>query len=300
MIVLLSPAKTFKLRYGSNDEFRPLPDYAKNIPVTMPQFLGRAQSLATQLSQLSSGELGHLMSLSVPLSELNYQRYQKFPKGSQEEYKASPNTLAALYAFGGDTYVGLDAEKSFNAGDAFYAQEHLRILSGLYGILRPFDAIAPYRLEMSTSLSCGDAKNLYKNLYEYWKTSCMDEIKSWATESHKVIINAASQEYFKVIQGAMTDLAKIDPAIKLPQVITPVFKEKTPKALKVVGLMAKKARGRFARHIIEHRISDHHLLCEFNGLGYGYRKTYSSETEMVFTRQKPKPAVQRRWVYVGK
>jgi hypothetical protein len=227
---------------------------------TQPQFLNEANALVDILREKSSKDLQKLMGISEKLGDLNAGRYQEFETPFTPE-----NAKQAMYAFQGDTYVGLDAE-SLSKDDAKYAQDHLRILSGLYGLLRPLDLMQAYRLEMGTRL---ENKN-GKNLYDFWG----DKLTNALNKESGPVINLASNEYISSIQA--DDLKD--------GMITPVFKELKENGPKVIGLFAKRARGMMARYIIENRIEDVADLKNFDIDGYQFQPKASSDSELVFLR----------------
>lgn len=249
MIIVVSPAKKLGME-------------PKKIvgKATQPQFLNEANALVDILREKSSKDLQKLMSISEKLGDLNADRYQEFETPFTPE-----NAKQAMYAFQGDTYVGLDAE-SLSEDDAKYAQDHLRILSGLYGLLRPLDLMQAYRLEMGTKL---ENKN-GKNLYDFWG----DKLTNALNKESGPVINLASNEYISSIQA--DDLKD--------GMITPVFKELKENGPKVIGLFAKRARGMMTRYIIENRIEDVADLKNFDIDGYQFQPKASSDSELVFLR----------------
>lgn len=250
MLIVVSPAK--KLNFESDIKI----DHS-----TLPLFSSKTFSLAKELKKLAPIEIKRLMKLSNQLSQLNFERYQNFQK------KSSPKK-PAVYAFNGDTYTGLDIQ-SFNKVEITSAQKHLRILSGLYGVLRPLDLIEPYRLEMGTKFQF----NTYKNLYDYWQDEVTAELnKELAKE--KYLINCASQEYFKVV-----DAKKLK-----GKVITPIFKERRNNELKIISFSAKKARGMMASYILKNKITTPKELQAFDKDGYHFSKELSNESEYIFVR----------------
>lgn len=252
MIVVLSPAK--KLDFESTP---PVQNF------NQPHHLKKSQELINELKKCDAKTISSLMKLSKELTNLNIQRYQDF------KIPFSPkNAKQAVFAFKGDTYVGLDAE-TLNEKTIHYAEDHLRILSGLYGLVRPLDLIQPYRLEMGTNFPCGKSKNLY----EFWKETITQQLNE-LLEKEKVLINCASNEYFKAV-----DTKKLNATI-----ITPAFKGNKDGEFKMISFYAKKARGMMARYVLENRIEDPKDLLGFNLDGYKYNKKLSSELEPVFTR----------------
>ena len=254
MITVVSPAKKLSKECKANTSF-----FCK------PEFLKESHDLIKQLKVLSPSDLESLMGISEKLAILNWERIQNWNPNFTSE-----STREAMYSFKGDTYVGLDAE-SLDQNEIIFAQDHLRILSGLYGILRPLDLIMPYRLEMGTRLE----NNLGNNLYDYWgeklSSSLNNELKN---HSQKIIINCASVEYFKSIDN-----------LKLKaKVITPVFKEIKMGKPKIISFFAKKARGMMARYIIQNQINHEIDILNFKLDGYQYDSQLSTDSEPVFTR----------------
>lgn len=255
MLVVVSPAKRL--------DWAPV---AGNT--TTPDFADEALRLAKTARNLTLGDLKKLMSLSPDLARLNRDRFRA--------YEAEPDTYTtrpAVFAFAGDTYIGLEAA-SLEAEELVWAQDHLRILSGLYGVLRPMDAIQPYRLEMGSRLKTRRGKNLY----EFWRDSIAKSLNTQAdTLGTQVLVNCASQEYF----GA------VDPkALKL-RVITPVFMEDSGGTPSIVSFFAKKARGSMARYIVQHRLTDPEGLKDFDLGGYAFQSDMSDGDRMVFVRDYP-------------
>ncbi|WP_425081320.1 peroxide stress protein YaaA [Ruegeria arenilitoris] len=252
MLVVVSPAK--RLDWAERD-----------VEVTQPDFQDDAIRLSKTARNLTLGDLKKLMDLSDDLARLNRDRYRAFSDSPGAEL-----TRPAALAFAGDTYQGLEAT-SLDAEEMAWAQEHLRILSGLYGVLRPLDAIQPYRLEMGSKLKTRRGKNLY----EYWRDQLSKALNAQAEEvGSDVLVNCASQEYF----GAV-DLK----ALKL-RVVTPVFMEDKAGTPKIVSFFAKKARGAMARYIVQHRLTDPKGLLDFDTGGYEYRPDLSEEDKPVFVR----------------
>lgn len=204
------------------------------------------------------------MGVSEKIGDLNAQRFQDWTP----PFKKS-NAKAALFAFKGDVYVGLDAE-TLSSEQLNYAQDHLRLLSGLYGVLKPLDLIQPYRLEMGTKLK----NNRGKNLYEFWGSTLTESINQ-ELKDDDLIINLASQEYFK-------SLKKKDLRANL---ISPEFKDYKNGQYKVISFFAKKARGMMARYLIEKKVGDLKGLIKFNTDGYKYSSEHSKEDQPVFIRK---------------
>ncbi len=212
-------------------------------------------------------DLSKLMGISPKLAELNAERFQSFKTRGpvNEDYKQ------AILAFKGDVYIGLDVD-SYNERDFNFAQKNLRILSGLYGVLKPLDMIQPYRLEMGTKLKTEKSGNLY----DYWGNDIGKSIAS-ELDGHrsKALINLASNEYFKAVA---TD--------QMPgRLITPVFKDYSNGTYKILSFFAKKARGSMASFIVKNRINKPNDLKDFNEDGYTFNETYSTEDQWVFTRK---------------
>jgi len=254
MKVLISPAKSL--------------DYSRTFEVpqhTTPQFLKETNELAIKLGKLSMKKLGELMHLSAQLTELNYERYRNW----QSPEAISANCQPAVNVFTGEVYKGLDVD-SFSQEDYKQAQQSLRILSGLYGLLRPLDLMYPYRLEMGTKWEI-DSKT--KNLYSYWGDKITDALNSELSPD-EVVINLASNEYFKAIR---TKKLKA-------RVITPVFKELKGDQFKVVMMYAKHARGAMARDIIQSGYTDPNDLKGYHIDGYSFNASLSNDDEWVFVR----------------
>jgi cytoplasmic iron level regulating protein YaaA (DUF328/UPF0246 family) len=256
MLTLISPAKTLDF---SSDE---LP-----VRTTSPQMLADTHELMDTARTLSSGDLQKLMGVSKSLGDLNRDRFQSFVAGRGK----APESRAAALAFRGDTYIGLQAD-DFDADDLSFAQEHLRILSGLYGLLRPLDRIQPYRLEMGVRLATGRGENLYS----FWGERIAQAINRQAKKSGAAaIVNLASKEYFT---AASERLLKVD-------VITPAFKELRDGQPKIISFAAKRARGMMARHIIKHRLTDPRGMLDFEQDGYRFNRKLSTDTQWVFLRK---------------
>lgn len=253
MKVLLSPAKAI--------------DITKKIKTkasTTPLFIKESGGLVKKLSKFSSNKIGQMMSLSKDLSILNYDRYQNWRPIA--ELNGENGHAGAM--FNGEVYRGLDSP-SMNEDELAVAQDKIRILSGLYGVLRPLDVIYPYRLEMGTKWAVTPAKS---NLYKFWGTKIADVLN--AENEDGIVINLASTEYFKAV-----DLKVLN-----GRVVTPVFKELKNGEYKMVMVYAKKARGYMARYIVDNDISDPEDLKLFNTDGYMFDVNQSSKDEWVFTR----------------
>lgn len=253
MLVVISPAKKLDMSVDAR------------APTTVPDFATDAATLAGVARDLTHDELRALMSISPALAELNAKRFADFGK--------QPIKAAAL-AFAGDTYQGLEAP-TLEEEEMAWAQNHLRILSGLYGVLRPMDAIEPYRLEMGSRLKTDKGRSLY----EYWGTRLADALNAQADATgSKLLVNCASQEYFGAVDRG---------ALAIP-VITPVFKEIKDGRASIVSFFAKKARGAMTRHIVQNRLSDMADLQGFSAGGYRYAADASDGETFVFTRDYPK------------
>lgn len=249
MLVVVSPAKKLDM------------DPVAGVQPTQPVFPERTRELVAEAAKLTSVELEKLMKISPNLAKLNQQRFSDF--GSQD-------CKPAAFAFAGDTFQGLEAA-TLDADALRWAQDHLRILSGLYGILRPLDEIEPYRLEMGSRLKTEHGKNLY----EYWGSALALELSAQAkTTQSKAVVNCASQEYFQAVDAQ---------ALSVP-VISPVFMESTEKGPKIISFYAKRARGAMARFVVSNRIATPAALFDFDAGGYRYEPNLSSENKPVFLR----------------
>ncbi|TMV06887.1 peroxide stress protein YaaA [Ruegeria sediminis] len=252
MLVVISPAKRL--------------DWAeRSTGTTEPAFQDDAVRLAKTARDLTLGDLKQLMDLSDDLARLNRDRFRSFADAPDPAL-----TRPAALAFAGDTYQGLEAG-SLDDDEMAWAQDHLRILSGLYGVLRPLDAIQPYRLEMGSKLKTRRGGTLY----DYWRDQLSKALNAQAeTLGTEVLVNCASQEYF----GAVAPRA-----LKL-RVVTPVFMEDKGGAPKIVSFFAKKARGAMARYIIQRRLTDPAALRDFDTGGYVHRPDLSEPDRPVFVR----------------
>jgi len=254
MIVLLSPAKT--LDYETADTVTDL---------TVPQFTAEANRLIRILKKKSVEEIKRLMHISDNLAVLNRTRYKTFSK----EYTAE-NSKSAIMAFKGDVYTGLEAE-SLDDYSLSYISKHVRILSGLYGLLRPFDRMQPYRLEMGTRLE----NKKGTNLYHYWGSAISKQLNKRLTELEAdTIVNLASNEYYKAV-----DQKKLK-----ARVINIDFREEKEGEYKFVSFFAKKARGTMTRFIAEHKITDAADLRGFDYDGYRYAEESSTPEQLLFVR----------------
>lgn len=255
MLVVISPAK--RLDWSVRD-----------VQMTQPEFPKDAASLARTAKNLPLKSLKDLMKLSDDLARLNRDRFREF-----SEDPIADQTRPAAFAFAGDTYQGLEAA-SLDEDEIAWAQDHLRILSGLYGVLRPLDAIQPYRLEMGSRLKTRRGATLYA----YWRDQLSNALNTQADQvGAKMLINCASQEYF----GAV-DLK----ALKLT-VVTPQFMEDKGSGPKIVSFFAKKARGSMARFVVQNRLTDPKSLQDFDTGGYAYQPDLSTPERPVFVRPYP-------------
>lgn len=254
MLIVISPAKTLNMEAEVPSNF-----------FTMPQHLEKSQKLIKALKKKSTKKLEVLMGISTQLAQLNYERFQQWHVPyTQEEAKQ------AIFAFRGDVYTGLDID-TFTDDQLKYTQDHLRILSGLYGVLKPMDLIQAYRLEMGTPLSLGRRKNLY----EFWNGLITDSIKEAIhAQNDDILINLASIEYFKSI--AKNKLGA--------NIITPVFKDLKNGQYKVISFFAKKARGLMSRFILQNKLTKIEDLKHFEDDGYFYNDKLSTEESPIFTR----------------
>jgi uncharacterized protein len=258
MLFLLSPAKSL-------DYETPLPAFASRA-ATQPQFTERSAELIERLKPMSAAQVAQLMDLSDDLANLNAARYAAWSPTHNAK-----NSRPAVLAFNGDVYDGLQA-RSLSADDLRWAQQHVRILSGLYGLLRPMDRLQPYRLEMGTTLRNAQGKDLYA----FWGTSLAQELNALAArDASPVIVNLASQEYFRAAQRKALQ----------PRVIDCVFEDWKGGSYKVISFFAKRARGLMARHAIEQRIATPEGLRGFKADGYGLDAKASEPERLVFRRR---------------
>ena len=247
MRVLLSPSKTL-------DETSEIP----NVKLTQPALLDGTQQLATVMKGYKAADLQKLMKISEKLGQLNHDRYQSFQTPFNEG-----NARPALFTFKGDVYDNMDVA-NYSADDLAFAQESICILSGFYGLLRPLDLMQPYRLEMGTKVE----NNGGKNLYQFWGERITEQVNQGVGP----VVNLASNEYFKAVK----------PAALNGKLLTIHFKEDKGDALKVVGLMAKRARGAMADFIIKNRVENVEKLKEFTGNGYVFQPKFSDDNDWVF------------------
>lgn len=256
MLMVISPAKTLDFETPS-----------KTKTFTQPQFLAQAEELVEVMKGYSPQRMAKLMKLSDKLAGLNVARYQEW----QPPFDLH-NAKQALLAFKGDVYTGVDAE-SFKRPEFTYVQKHLRILSGLYGLLRPLDLIQPYRLEMGTALKNPGGKDLY----QFWDGMIGDEINTTVKKmkGDSVLVNLASNEYFKSVQPKTIDA----------RIVTPVFKDEKNGKYKVISFFAKKARGMMVAYAAHNKITRVEDLQNFDYAGYQYNNAMSDGDEWVFTRE---------------
>jgi uncharacterized protein len=254
MLLLISPAKTL-------DFETPAP----TAEFTQADFLKQSKQLISELRVLAPHDISSLMSISDKLGALNFDRFASW----KTPFKPT-NAKQALFAFQGDVYTGMQAQ-TFSAEDIQFAQQHLRILSGLYGLLRPLDLMQAYRLEMGTSF----ANSRGKNLYEFWGDSITKALnKQLAELNASVVINLASQEYFSAVK----------PKLLKAEIITPIFKDQKNGQYKIISFFAKKARGMMSAYIIQNRIREPEAIKHFDLAGYRFDAAMSSERDWVFTR----------------
>lgn len=258
MLAVVSPAKNL--------------DYESSLPelnVTQPRLLDNAEELVEVCRQLSPQQLGSLMKISDKLAGLNAARFQEWQRPFDED-----NARPAIFAFNGDVYTGLDAA-SLNSEAIDTAQKQLRILSGLYGVLRPLDLMQPYRLEMGTKLDNPKGKNLY----EYWGDTITQMLNDDLAElGSSTLVNLASNEYFSAVK----------PKALNADIITPVFKDEKNGQYKVISFYAKKARGLMARFILNQKPKSVSDLKEFDANGYSFNEAMSSDKQLVFCRAEQK------------
>ena len=255
MLSVISPAKSLDFETP-----------ATTAVYTRPDYLDRSRELIEILRDYSPQRLGELMGISDKLAALNAARF-----GEWHTPFTADNAKPAVQAFQGDVYVGLAAE-TFSDDDNAFAQAHLRILSGLYGLLRPLDLIQPYRLEMGTRLE----NPVGKDLYAFWKGTLTEALDAAVAESGSpVLVNLASNEYFKAIDAKRLQA----------RVVTPVFKDEKNGKLKIISFYAKKARGMMSAYLLKNRLTDVEGLKGFDEDGYHYNNELSSATEWVFTRE---------------
>jgi cytoplasmic iron level regulating protein YaaA (DUF328/UPF0246 family) len=262
MLIVLSPAKALDFTAGP-----------QSAPLTLPQLSDQTAELAKTTRRLTLRDLKRLMSLSDNLAKLNRERFQAFDPASEEGVQAA-------FAFNGDVYAGLKARSLDRKGLA-WAQDHIRILSGLYGVLRPLDAIQPYRLEMGTRLKTRRGQSLY----DFWGPRIAQALNE-AAQGHKdkTLVNCASGEYFGAVDRQ---------ALKLP-VLTCRFLEEKDGEARMISFFAKKARGLMARWAVDHRIETAADLRAFDAEGYRFVASDSTGDAFTFARPQPAPVAQQR------
>ncbi len=254
MLFVISPAKNLDFETP-----------AVTKVASQPRYLTKSTTLIKQLKKLSVQEVASLMSLSDNLAGLNLSRFQSWAT----PFDAN-NAKQAILAFNGDVYTGLDATK-LNEADFTFAQQHLRILSGLYGVLKPLDYIQPYRLEMGTKLANKEGKDLY----DFWGDELTNSLLAEPAFADKVLINLASNEYFKAIKTKQLNA----------RIITPIFKDAKNGQYKIISFYAKKARGLMSRYIIDHKITEPEQIKAFDSDGYYFSKAQSNVDDWVFLRE---------------
>ena len=253
MLLLISPSKTQTFVGSPNNNF------------TKPEFRSEIQTLVNNLKNIDKKGLASLMALSDKLADLNWNRFQKFSPSFDLK-----NSRQAILAFQGDVFSGIKAS-DFSSEDLEFAQNHLRILSGLYGLLKPTDLIQPYRLEMKTKLVTGQAKNLY----EFWKNKITDLLNNDLDNGgHSHLVNLASQEYFKAIQ----------PSLLNKPVLEIAFKTNKNGQYKVIAIHAKRARGLMVNFVVKNRLNNIGELKDFREEGYCYNVDLSSNLNWVFCK----------------
>lgn len=254
MLIVVSPAKS--LDFESK---------ARTRKFTEPQYLEESTELVGQLQKLTPEDFSELMHISSALGELNHMRYANWHTPFDLK-----NSKQAMFAFKGDVYIGLEAEK-FSTADIIFAQKHLRILSGLYGLLRPLDLMQPYRLEMGSKFK----NKKGRNLYEFWGDALTENLNELFEEDKKpILVNLASKEYFSAIK----------PKSLNAEIISPVFKDFSNGKYKIVSFFAKKARGYMASYIIRNKIKSPAKLKEFDVDDYRYSEADSTPAQPVFLR----------------
>lgn len=260
MIIVISPAKTLDFETPAITQEH-----------TQPDFLDDSAQLITELRKLEPDQIGQLMSISSKLALLNSNRYYAWKCPFNTD-----NAKQAVLAFKGDVYTGLDAD-TMSAAELAFSQSHLRILSGLYGVLRPLDLIQPYRLEMGTQFKNSRGNNLYEFWGEKITQALNQDLEKQATD---ILINLASNEYFQSIQTHKLNA----------RIITPVFKDEKNGVYKIISFFAKKARGLMSRYIIQNRLSNPEDIKHFDVAGYQFSEEASDKDEWIFTRSGSKRA----------
>lgn len=254
MLAIISPAKTLDLESA-----------VPNFTFSQPHLTEHSEQLIEICRQLAPAQIASLMSISDKLAGLNAARFANWQKEHNEQ-----NSRAAIYAFKGDVYTGLEVE-TLNQDDIQFAQQHLRMLSGLYGLLRPLDLMQAYRLEMGTKL----ANPKGKDLYAFWGTVITEALQQAIDQQgDNILINLASDEYYKSVKETQLNA----------QIIKPIFLDNKGGKYKVISFYAKKARGLMCRYIIQNRLTEIEQLKDFDLGGYWFDPTSSTQTEFVFKR----------------
>ncbi|MFN2288988.1 MAG: peroxide stress protein YaaA [Chromatocurvus sp.] len=257
MLTVISPAKTLDFDTPSTTR-----------KTTRPEFITRAATLVEEARQLSPEDIRGLMGVSETIADLNHRRFMNWQRPFDLD-----NAKQALLAFKGDVYTGLEAE-TLSTSQLTFAQKHLRILSGLYGVLRPLDLIQPYRLEMGLKF----ANSGGRNLYQFWGDDIAASLNRQLKKTDSpVLLNLASNEYFKAVSGKALEA----------EVITPVFRDLKNGKYRVISFYAKKARGQMARYVIENGLDEPEGLKGYQTAGYRYSPSGSTPREWVFTRDTP-------------
>jgi uncharacterized protein len=255
MLIVLSPSKTL--------------DFESSSPTkkfTQPELIEDSKILMATLKKLKKDDVAKLMGLSDNLAILNYERFQTWKTPFNDK-----NAKVAMFAFKGDVYEGLAAD-DFKEMDCTFAQKHLCILSGLYGVLRALDLIQPYRLEMGTALTTDAGKTLY----DFWGDKVTQQLNKYTKAAKTdILVNLASQEYFKAVK----------PKLLKADIITPVFKDYQQGSYKTVGIFAKRARGVMSRFIIKNRLFNVNDIKGFTEEGYKFNDKLSNHSDWVFTRK---------------
>jgi cytoplasmic iron level regulating protein YaaA (DUF328/UPF0246 family) len=233
----------------------------------VPDFLSHSSKLIKQLKTKEPKDIASLMGLSDKLAALNYDRYQSWTAAK----KVSKDTKPSMLVFKGDVYQGLEAD-TLSKSEISFAQKHIRILSGLYGILRPLDLMKPYRLEMGTKLKTSEGKDLYEFWGDKIQKNILNDLKKQKSD---LIINLASKEYFSVL-GKMPEYINV---------VSPTFKDYKNGKYKIISFYAKKARGTMAKWVIQNKVKDFEDLINFDLNGYKYSKAESTESTPVFLRK---------------
>lgn len=257
MLIVVSPAKSL--------------DYESPLPTkkfSEPELLDQSEALVKVMAKKSPDEISSMMHVSPALGELNFMRFQEW-----ERPFSTQNARPAVLAFDGDVYAGLDAANSFSERDFTHAQKTLRILSGLYGVLRPLDLMQPYRLEMGSKLKTSAGSDLY----DYWGTTITDTLNTAidASPGAKVLVNLASNEYFGAVRPELIDAPIVSPAF---------LDAKNGNDPKIISFFAKRARGVMSAWIIQKRVSARKALIDFDGMGYKYDRERSTADRPVFVR----------------